>query len=161
VDHLSDSHERRAHPRYAVDAAATLVVVNQGATFSGRLFDVSLDGCGVCTNIRQPFPAPVLVEITFKIDGIGFRLGGMMERTGEQNVVGVRFGPMALRRREALLELLAELETKELALAALEASQIIAPEEGQAEFSAQPAIQNRLSSLALPSKTKSEIRSIP
>ncbi len=108
----SESPERRAHQRFAVDAAATLVVVNQGAIFPGRVFDISLDGCGLHTGATQIFSGPVPVEVSFKINGIAFRLGGVMERADTVQTAGIRFSAMVPRRREVLVDVLAELEAE-------------------------------------------------
>jgi hypothetical protein len=117
VNDPSHSPERRAHPRYTVDVAATVVVVNQGTAFSGRIFDLSLDGCGVHTDARQRLNSPVPVEIGFKINGIAFRLAGVMERADGQQVAGIRFSTMVPRRHDALVEVLAELDAESAAKA--------------------------------------------
>ena len=113
--------ERRSQPRFAVDEDATLVMVNAGATISGRMFEISRDGCRVRTAGRHPIAAPALIEIIFKVNGIAFRLGGVIEWIEHEKVAGIRFGAMALRRRETLEELLAEMGAEEQARAAAQA----------------------------------------
>ncbi len=121
---MEESHahpERRSQPRFAVDEDATLVMVNAGATISGRMFEISRDGCRVRTKGRQPVAAPASIEVIFKVNGIAFRLGGVIEWIEHEQVAGVRFGAMAQRRREALEDLLAELDAEEQARAAAHA----------------------------------------
>ena len=122
---MEESHahpERRSLPRFAVDEDATLVMVSAGATISGRMFEISLDGCRVRTAGRHPVAAPALIEIIFKVNGIAFRLGGVIEWIEHEQVVGIRFGAMALRRRETLEDLLAELDAEEQARTAAQVS---------------------------------------
>ena len=134
---MEESHaptDRRTHPRYAVDADATLVVVNQGATIRGRIFEISADGCRISAEKRQCFGVPAGIEIISKINGIGFRLGGTLQWFDNQQTAGIQFAPMAPRRRDALLELLAELDAEEQARLAKEAAK--AAEESAAEAEA-------------------------
>lgn len=114
--------DRRSQPRYAVDADATLVVVNQGATIRGRILEISMDGCRMSAEKRQSFGLPAGIEIISKINGIGFRLGGTLQWFDNQQTAGIQFAPMAPRRRDALLDLLAELDAEEQARIAKEAA---------------------------------------
>lgn len=105
-------NDRRTHPRYPLNVAVTIVMVNHGKSFSARMLDLSLDGCGLHVEVPPQLVTPSPVEVGFKINGIAFRLGGVLERAEESQVVGVRFAPMVPRRREALIEVLQELEEK-------------------------------------------------
>jgi c-di-GMP-binding flagellar brake protein YcgR len=53
--------------------------------------------------------APAAIECTFKIRGMSFRLGGVVE-WAENNLAGVRFNTMSLRSRDNLMEVLCEVE---------------------------------------------------
>ncbi len=122
---MEESHahpDRRSLPRFTVDEDATLVMVSAGATIGGRMFEISRDGCRVRTAGRYPVAAPAGIEVIFKVNGIAFRLGGVIEWIEHQQVAGIRFGAMAPRRREALEDLLAELDAEEQARAAAQAS---------------------------------------
>ena len=123
MEETQDQTERRCQPRYTVDEDATLVIVNHGATIRGRIFDISLDGCGVRADRRYSIPTPAGIEVMFKLNGIAFRLGGVMQWADSQNVAGIQFGSMAPRRRDALIELLEELEAEEQARASKEAAE--------------------------------------
>lgn len=101
--------ERRSLPRYAVDAEATVVMVSQGSTLRGRIVELSLDGCRLHAERFCPVTAPASVELTFKLNGLGFRLGGMMQWADARQLAGIQFSPMAERRRDVLLEVLSEL----------------------------------------------------
>jgi PilZ domain len=120
--------ERRSDTRYAVDAEVTLVIVSLGASVRGRICQISLDGCRVRTDKPISFAAPAGIEIIFKINGIAFRLGGVLQWADSQQSAGIQFGSMAPRRRDAVLELLAELEAEEQAEAANQAAMTAAQE---------------------------------
>ena len=121
---MEDAHpqpERRSQARYAVDTGVSVIVVNQGCALSGRMFELSLDGCRVRTG-GECFPGgPAGVEVMFRINGIGFRLAGTMQWLDARQTAGIRFSPMPSRRCAALEELLAELDAEEKARAAAEA----------------------------------------
>jgi hypothetical protein len=109
IDLAADPEERREMPRCAVDVPATLMILSQGTMLAGRVTEVSLSGCRLLlprTLSRSAFAA---VECTFKIRGVGFRLGGIIERA-ENNLAAVRFNTMTLRSRDNLMEVLCEVE---------------------------------------------------
>src|SRR5260370_12105205 len=116
--------ERRSDTRYVVDAEATLVIVSQGALVRGRICQISLDGCRMRTDKPISFATPAGIEVMFKINGIAFRLGGVLQWADSQQSAGIQFGSMAPRRRKAGLELLAELEAEKQAEAAMQAPTI-------------------------------------
>jgi hypothetical protein len=111
--------ERRSKARYPVDTEACLVSANHGRSLTGRMLELSLDGCRVRANRECPQGMPEGVEVLFKINGIAFRLAGTMQWMDARRTAGIRFKPMASRRRAALEELLAELEAEEQARAAI------------------------------------------
>ncbi len=114
--------ERRSQLRFAVDAEATLILVDRGATIRGRLCEISLDGCRVHADRHLSFSTPASIELLFRIHGVAFRLGGTLHWTDPQQAAGIQFSAMAERRRAALLELLTELEAEEQDKAAKEAA---------------------------------------
>ena len=134
--------DRRSQPRFAVDAEASLVAVNRGAPVHGRLFELSLDGCRVRADRPLLFTTPVGVEIGFNINRIAFRLAGTMQWIDAHQTAGIEFGSMVPRRREALLEVLAELAEEESKEAAEKATP---PEPEQNEQSLPQTNSNVLS----------------
>ena len=100
-----------------MDADAALVIVNQGVTVRARIFELSVDGCRVRTDKRHSLATPAAIEVMFKINGIGFRLAGIMQWADSHQTAGIQFAPMVPRRHQALMELLAELESEEKAMA--------------------------------------------
>lgn len=104
--------DRRTQRRFPVDVVATVLLLNQGKTFGGRMLDLSLEGCGLRLDDSPRLVAPFPVEVGFKINGLAFRLSGVLERAEDSLVAGVRFAPMVPRRRDAFIEVLQELEEK-------------------------------------------------
>src|SRR5689334_4727329 len=88
-------------------------MVNQGGAVRGRMVELSAEGCRVRTEGGHSQGVPAGIEVMFRMNGIAFRLGGTMQWVDGQRTAGIEFSPMAPRRREALDELLAELEGKE------------------------------------------------
>jgi len=112
VEQPQSESEWRPQPHYAVDAEVTVLIVNQSVALRGRMFEISVDACGVRVDRAGFIITPASVEVIFKISGMAFRLGGTMRWMDAPPTAGIQFSPMAPRRREALLELLAELEAQ-------------------------------------------------
>ena len=121
MEQVHPPSERRSRARHPVDAEACLVSVNQDKSLTGRMLELSLDGCRVRAYCECPQGTPAGMEVLFKINGIAFRLAGTVQWTDARRTAGIRFRPMASRRREALEELIAELEAEEQARAAVAA----------------------------------------
>ena len=100
---------------YAVDAEASLVIVNHGGALRARMFELSPDGCRARADRFIAVNANTGVEVIFKINGIGCRLAGTMQWLDPRQTVAIRFSSMAPRRREALEYLLDELEAQKQA----------------------------------------------
>ena len=102
--------ERRAHSRYRVDEAATLSFVNSGTKMRCRLLDLSLSGCRLQTQERFPLGIYTRVETEFRVTGIPFRLGGVVQAIHGRREVGVRFLDVSERKRQQVKELIEEIE---------------------------------------------------
>ena len=116
-DLVAREQERRGMPRCKVDADATLLVPSTGLETPGRVVELSLGGCRIEMRQRVSIGVGAAVEVTFKIRGVAFRLGGMIEWTAGK-IAGLSFGPMSSRRRDDLVEVLCEVEFRHTAEAA-------------------------------------------
>lgn len=126
--------ERRAYPRFAVDASAVLYLVPSFTDgIPARILDLSQAGCRVRT--ARPFAAGVRarVELSFKVQGIAFRVSGTTQWIEGRHLLGISFASMSSRRKSELVDLLAELEAKLAAEAAQEAAKDAALEAPAAE----------------------------
>lgn len=104
----SEEANRRAYPRYFVDEAAVLLLMDRGSTMQCKVLDFSLGGCRLRT-LEPFFPGiGVSTEVTFKVRGIGLRFLGVTQWTDGQCLVGIRFVELSSRRKEALSEVVSE-----------------------------------------------------
>jgi len=110
MEQTSSPSERRSQPRYAVDEAATLHFIDVRAQISGRILDLSMNGCRIRTNERFPVGIYRRVETEFKLDGLPFRLGGVIQSVHDKFTVGIRFLDMSPRKRDQLVFLMDEIE---------------------------------------------------
>lgn len=130
---VTEHPERRAHPRQLVDEDAALLLLKDGARVVGRVIEISLDGCRVRMRDRFLAGSLVRVEISFKINGIAFRFGGVIEWTDGRDVMGIRFVGVASRRLEQWIEVFCEVEAENAAKAARRAEETLKSEALAAE----------------------------
>ncbi len=97
----------------AVDTRALLVLVKTGITMPGHILNLSLGGCCLRTQERFNVGIYVRVEAEFFLRGLPFRLAGVTQAILDKHTVGIRFLDMSERKREHLLELIAEMEQDE------------------------------------------------
>jgi c-di-GMP-binding flagellar brake protein YcgR len=102
--------ERRKESRHTVDGTATLYLPDPGIRLRGRILDLSLNGCQFRTEDCFPLGIRSRVEIEFHLDGLPFRLAGVTQSIHKRHKVGVRFLNVSERKREQLVELIAEIE---------------------------------------------------
>jgi len=132
--------ERRCGNRYAVDEASVVLLVSHGLPMECRILDLSLEGCRMRTRDRFRGGIGVRVEVTFKVNGLAFRFSGVTRWTDGQNLLGIHFEDVALRRREALAEVLDEVEAAIAAKTAKqEAEKLAAERQAEAEAEAKQA----------------------
>jgi hypothetical protein len=101
--------ERREQARHTVDTRATVFLIDVRAQISGRIVDLSMCGCRIRTDERFPVGIYRRVETEFKLDGMPFRLGGVVQAIHDKFTVGIRFLDMSPRKREQLQELMQEI----------------------------------------------------
>ncbi|MGA2652600.1 MAG: PilZ domain-containing protein [Terracidiphilus sp.] len=114
--------ERRARPRYVVDESATLLLLSHGSCIAGRMIELSVDGCRLRTPGTFSAGVKTRVEVAFRIHGIAFRFGGVVEWTLGGHLAGVRFVEVPSRNRVELCDVLMEMEADAAATAAKEAA---------------------------------------
>ncbi len=102
--------ERRTQAREEVDTSAVLHLIHVASELRGRILDLSLDGCRIRTDERFPVGIYTRVEIEFCLDGLPFRLGGVIQAIHDQRTVGVRFLDLSSRKREQVEQLIEEMQ---------------------------------------------------
>ncbi len=101
--------DRRAQPRVAVEAVATVYLLKIACALRGQILDLSLGGCRIRT--LQPFPVGIYcrVELEFTLNGIPFRLAGVTQSIHDRHTVGFRFLDLSERKRGQLEQLIQEM----------------------------------------------------
>jgi len=101
--------ERRKELRATVDETASLVLVRDGTTVSGRIIDLSMSGCCIRTDMRFALGIFTRVETEFRIEGLPVRLAGVIQAIHNRYTVGIRFLDMSARKQEQLKQLMEEM----------------------------------------------------
>jgi c-di-GMP-binding flagellar brake protein YcgR len=102
--------DRRAYPRLPVDATAAVFFIDVRAQIAGRILDISLGGCRIRAQQRFPVGIYRRVETEFKLDGMPFRLAGVVQAVHDRFTIGIRFLDMSSRKRDQLAQLMADIE---------------------------------------------------
>lgn len=102
--------ERRVQSREAVDTSAVIYLINIASRLTGRILDLSLGGCRIRTDERFPVGIYTRVETEFRLEGLPFRLGGVIQAIHDRHHVGIRFLDISSRKREQLEQLIEEIE---------------------------------------------------
>ena len=102
--------ERRATPRQSVDDQASIFLINLAATMTGRIENLSAGGCCIRTDQRFSLGIFRRVETEFRLEGMPIRLCGVIQAIHDPHHVGIRFLDMSERKRDQLLQLIAEIE---------------------------------------------------
>jgi hypothetical protein len=104
------NRERRQQARHSVDTSATIYFIDVAARAKGRILDVSMGGCRIRTDERFPVGIYRRVETEFRIDGLPFRLGGVVQSLHDKFTVGIRFLNLSERKSEQLGQLMEEID---------------------------------------------------
>ncbi|MFY9853132.1 MAG: PilZ domain-containing protein [Terracidiphilus sp.] len=106
--------ERRVQSRQEVDTAAVIYLINIASWLPGRILDLSLGGCRIRSDGRFPVGIYTRVETEFRVEGLPFRLGGVVQAIHDRRTVGIRFLDMSSRKREQVMQLIEDIrELKE------------------------------------------------
>ncbi len=101
--------ERRSDVRVRVETSAIVLLVNVGSRLRGRILNLSLGGCRIRTEERFPVGIYTRVEIEFRLEGLPFRLGGVVQAIQDRDCVGIRFLDLSERKRQQVEQLMMEL----------------------------------------------------
>lgn len=104
--------DRRAQSRHAVDAAAVVILLNVASRMPGRLLDLSLSGCRIRTDERFPVGIYTRIEVEFRLEGLPFRLAGVVQAIHDRHQVGIRLLDVSPRKRGQLEELIGEIRER-------------------------------------------------
>lgn len=102
--------DRRGQARHEIDTTATIFLVKVASALRGRIVDLSPGGCRIRTDEKFPVGIYTRVEIEFHLQGLPFRLGGVIQAIHNRNTVGIRLLDLSERKRQQVLELIDEIE---------------------------------------------------
>jgi hypothetical protein len=101
--------ERRVQSREEVDTTAVIHLINIASRLQGRILDLSLGGCRIRSDERFPVGIYTRVETEFRLEGLPFRLGGVVQAIHDRRTVGIRFLDLSSRKREQVTQLIEEI----------------------------------------------------
>lgn len=96
--------------REAVDTTAVIDLIKIASRLQGRILDLSLNGCRIRADEHFPVGIYTRVETEFRLEGLPFRLGGVIQAIHDRRTVGIRFLDMSNRKREQVEQLIEEIE---------------------------------------------------
>jgi c-di-GMP-binding flagellar brake protein YcgR len=101
---------RRAQAPHEVDTTATIFLVKVGSMLRGRILDLSESGCRICCD--EPFPVGIYtrVEAEFRLAGLPFLLGGVVQAIHDRRSVSIRFLEVSERKQKQVEQLIARIE---------------------------------------------------
>jgi c-di-GMP-binding flagellar brake protein YcgR len=102
--------ERRQQPRLGIDTTAVIHLINIASRLKGRILDLSMGGCRIRTFERFPVGIYTRIETEFRVEGLPFRLAGVIQGIHDRQTVGIRFLDMSQRKREQIEQLMEEIE---------------------------------------------------
>ncbi len=102
--------DRRTQARHEIDSTATIFLVKVASALRGRIVDLSLGGCRIRTDEKFPVGIYTRVEIEFHLQGLPFRLGGVIQAIHNRNTVGIRLLDLSERKRQQVQDLIDELD---------------------------------------------------
>jgi len=103
---------RRTACRQELDASAVIFLIHCGSRLPGRILDLSLGGCRIRADQRFAVGIYTRVETEFQVNGLPFRLAGVIQAVHDRLSLGIRFLDMSSRKREQLEQLIAEIEAQ-------------------------------------------------
>jgi c-di-GMP-binding flagellar brake protein YcgR len=104
-----DKAGRRIEVRNEIESRAVIRLIGLAADLEGRILDISLGGCHICTDLQFPVGIFRRVETEFGLEGFPFRLAGVTQAIYDRFNVGIRFLDMSERKREQLVQLIEEI----------------------------------------------------
>lgn len=104
--------ERRQVFRYRVDERAHVFLVDVRSRLPGRVLDISMAGCRIRAPERFPVGIFRRVEVEFVLDGLPFRLPGVIQAVHDRFTIGIRFLDVSERKRDQLAVAITELSDK-------------------------------------------------
>jgi hypothetical protein len=104
--------DRRREPQAEADTSAVILLVGIGCQLHGQIIELSPGGCRIHIKERFPVDIDMKVETEFRLGGLPFRLGGVIQgvHDRDRHSVGIRFLHVSERKRVLVEQLMEEIE---------------------------------------------------
>ncbi len=120
--------ERRSDPRYSVDEDSVLLFLGFEKPVAARIVDLSQEGCRVRTVERVAARPQSPLEIFLRVNGVAFRLNGVLQWSRGGHLLGIRFANMIPRSAVELANVICEMQAS-VAARAETVNQLVAEQE--------------------------------
>jgi hypothetical protein len=107
---MADAHDRRAYPRQNLYSTAVISLINTGGQLRGQLLDLSLNGCSFRTDDPSKVNVHTRVNAELLLDGVLFRLPGVIEANEDQRILRIQFQGISDRLREQLKQFIEQIK---------------------------------------------------
>jgi hypothetical protein len=106
---LTMPKEKRRNPRFECKGTASMQDLGIGSPHVGRIANLSVDGCLILLKEPKPLTQDTMVELTFTIDDVPFRVWGQVKAIRSDTAIGFQFPLLSNRVRDRLAALIEQL----------------------------------------------------
>lgn len=106
---LAGYQEKRRHSRLGCTGPAAVQLAANEPLIAGTIVDLSSGGCRMVLRHPQHLPTDTLVELTFNIHHLSFRVRGQVRAIRSDGTIGFQFPALSERVRRELDDLMEEL----------------------------------------------------
>jgi hypothetical protein len=104
--------ERRRNPRYKCAGIACVQIVADEPPCPARIVNLSMGGCMIVLQKPQCLSKDMLVELSFDINHLPFRVRGQVKAIRSDRMIGFHFPQLRERARYGLKDLIEELKPR-------------------------------------------------
>jgi c-di-GMP-binding flagellar brake protein YcgR len=111
---IVELEQKRRHPRLECSGSARLYLLGEGLELPGRILDLSVEGCLVVLEEPMVLHADTVVELSFSVKQLPFRVRAQVKVKRSETTIGFQFLEISRRARGQLGELIEELGEKRM-----------------------------------------------
>ncbi len=101
--------QRRQHPRLRCFGSSVLLLPGVEFTRNATIVDLSLAGCRLITKQACPLELGTIVELTFEVNQLPFRVRACLRAPRSEVELGFAFVTLSKRSRHRIMDLVEEL----------------------------------------------------
>jgi c-di-GMP-binding flagellar brake protein YcgR len=101
--------EKRRNPRFECSGIASVQVTDAEAPLPAKLVNLSEEGCLIVLEKPKCLPPDTIVELTFKVNDVSFRVGAQARVIRSETTIGFQFPLLSDRVRKRLADLIEQL----------------------------------------------------